>query len=388
MQGRLTIRGPALTLCLVGLAALATGGCRARREPARGNAASAVPPRPAPVRLLRPAAPGSFVRVVRRIRPTLVNLHARSPVAGGPGSLLPAPRGRDAPLLASSPLRERVERSLGTGVIINAQGHVLTALSVVRSAAEIRARLSDGTVVPTRLVGRDPDTGIAVLALQLTGKAAGRSLAAAPLGDSSLLKTGDWVVAAGDPFGTAPYVSAGLVSSVGSSKGLTLSRPGYFSFITTDARINVANAGGPLLNTAGEVVGINVVFDDRDRPIGFAVPINVIRDVLPTLLKHGEVSRSWLGIYVKAVTADHARKIGLGAPRGALVTEVVPGGPAALAGLRAGDVILAFGGHAIARHVELTFAASRTPSGKTVVVKIWRDGKEHALSVRPERKPQ
>jgi len=371
------------------LVLLAGPGCRARRPPDEtANRTPAVPPRPAPVRLLRPAAPGSFVRAVKRVRPALVNLHAPSPVAGGPGALLPTPRSAHAPLLAASPLRKRVERSLGTGVLFNRQGHLLTHLGIIRNASEIRARLHDGQVLPTRLVGRDDDTGIAVLQLRRPPAARKQGTPAATLGDSSLLAPGDWVVAAGDPFGAAPYVSAGLVSSPGSSKGMTLARPGYFSFIATDARINAANAGGALLNTAGEVVGINVTPPDGVRPIGFAVPINLVRDVLPTLLEHGQVARSWLGLYVKAVTAKRARALGLPAPRGALVSEVVPGGPAAQAGLRPGDVILSFGGQDIGRHVELSFAAARTPSGKSVVVKIWRDGRRHALSVRPERKPQ
>ena len=166
MPGRLipAIRGICWGLLALGVLA-GVAGCRARRSES-GKQPPAVPGKPAAVRLLRPAAPGSFVRVVRRIRPALVNLHARSPVAGGPGALLPAPRSNDAPLLASSPLRERVERSLGSGVIFNAQGHLLTTLSVIRNATEIRARLHDGTVLPARLVGRDDDTGIAVLRLQ------------------------------------------------------------------------------------------------------------------------------------------------------------------------------------------------------------------------------
>jgi len=317
-----------------------------------------------------------------------VNLHARSPVSGGPAALLPEPRSADAPLYAASPLRAQVERSLGTGVIINRLGHVLTTGHVIRNAAEIRARLHDGTELGTRLLGRDDDTGVVVLALVAPAGGKTPRFAPAPLGDSTLLRPGDWVLAAGDPFGTTPYLSAGLVSSPGISRGVTLSRPGYFSFIATDARINVGNAGGPLLNAAGEVVGLNVLFDERERPLGFAVPVNVVRDVLPSLLKHGQVDRSWLGLYVKALPPDRAKAAGLSAPRSALVTEVVAGGPAALAGIQAGDVILEFDGKAIARHVDLSFAAARTPSDKTVVVKLWRDRRSHALSVRLERKPQ
>jgi S1-C subfamily serine protease len=387
MPGRLIDRQrPAFVLALIVSMILALGACRARRT--EKKSASAVPTKPPPVRLLYPPAPGSFVRLVSRIRPALVNLYASSPVAGGPQTLLPAPKGTDAPFLAESPLRERVTRSLGSGVIFNRQGHVLTALRVIRNAPDLRARLHDGTTAPLKIVGQDPDTGIAVLQILRPARGTLRPLVPAPLGDSALLKPGEWVLAVGDPFGTTPYVSAGLVSSAGASKGLTLARPGYLSFIATDARINLANAGGPLLNASGQVVGINMVFDDEARPLGFSVPINLVRDVLPTLLKHGQVARSWVGIYVKPVTVAAAQKTGLGGARGALVSEVVPGGPAAQAGIRAGDIILEFDGKAVGRHMELTFAAARTPSGKTVIVKLWRDRREHALSLRLERKPQ
>lgn len=363
------------------------GACReprSRREPA-----PEVPPKPSPIRLLRPAAPGSFSQVIARIRPALVNLQALSPVSGGPAGLLPEPRSADAPLLAASPLRARVERSLGTGVIFNRQGHVLTAISVIRNATQVRARLSDGRVLPTELVGRDEETGVAVLRLvQPKGRRGKRSFTPAPLGASSLLRSGDWVVAVGDPYGTDPFVSAGLVSAPGASKAITLARPGAFSFIATDARISAANVGGPLLNVAGEVVGINLLLDARRRPMGFAVPIALVRPILPTLLAKGEVERAWLGIYVKGLTPEQAKGLGLAGPRGALVSEVVPGGPAAQAGIQAGDVILAFGASAISRHVELTYLATRAPVGKAVLVKLWRGGREHTLSLRPQRKPQ
>jgi serine protease Do len=369
--------------CLVALTA-----CRARQVAPKSNDNTQIPPKPAPVKILYPAAPGSFVRVVARLRPSLINLHARSPVAGGPATTLPPRRSADDPFYAASPLRDRVERSLGTAVILDRKGHALTALAILGQATELRARLHDGRILPARLVGRDVDTGIAVVRLALPKSGKPVVLTPAPYGDSAQLRPGDWVVAVGDPFGTAPYVSAGLVGSPGASKGLTLTRPGYFSFISTDARINAANVGGPLINASGEVVGINVLFDHRRRAMGFAVPINLIRDVLPALLKHGRVTRSWVGIYVQPVTAALAAKAGLGKPRGALVSEVIAGGPAALAGLKLGDVILQFDGKAVSRHQDLAYAAARMPSGKTVLVKVWRGGREHVLSLRLQRKPR
>ena len=390
MSGPLTRDPRRLFLLIAAVAALSTSHCRAaQRAPEKKRPKPAkIAPKPAPVRILYPAAPGSFVRVIARLRPSLVNLQSPSPVAGGPGIILPRRRGRDDPFYAASPIRAHVENSLGSGVLLDRQGHVLTALHVIRYAAEIRARLHDGTVVPAKVVGRDVDAGIAVLQLQRPKSATFHRFIPATFGDSAQLKTGDWVVAMGDPFGTTPYVSAGLVSAAGSPQGMTISRPGFFSFIMTDARVNAANVGGPMINISGEVVGINMIFSENAHPLGFAVPMNMIRQVLPTLLEHGQVIRSWVGIYVKPVSAAHAQSVGLGAARGALVTEVIAGGPAALAGLRAGDILLSFDGRAVTRHQDLPFAASRTPSGKTVLVKLWRARREHVLSLRLERKPQ
>ncbi len=374
--------------CLAGASLLALTACRARQVDKKARPGSQIPPKPAPVKILYPAAPGSFVRVVARLRPSLINLHARSPVAGGPATTLPPRRGADDPFYAASPLRDRVEKSLGTAVILDRKGHALTAMAILGQATEFRARLQNGQVLPVQLVGRDVDTGIAVVRLQLpqTGKPV--VLTPATYGDSAQLRPGDWVAAVGDPFGMAPYVSAGLVSSPGASKGVTLTRPGYFSFISTDARINAANVGGALINTSGEVVGINVQADQRRRAMSFAVPINLIRDVLPVLLKHGRVTRSWVGIYAKPVTEAQATKAGLGKARGALVSEVIAGGPAAQAGLRVGDIVLQFDGKPVTRHQDLAYAAARSPSGKTVLVKVWRGGRQHVMSLRLQRKPQ
>lgn len=389
MQGVLSTLSRGLrTLVLAAVCLVALTACRSRQVARKSNNNSQIPPKPAPVKILYPAAPGSFVRVVARLRPSLINLHTRSPVAGGPATVLPPRRGADDPFYAASPLRDRVEKSLGTAVILDRKGHALTALAILGQSAELRARLHDGRILPVKLIGRDVDTGIAVVRLQLPTKGKPVVLTPASYGDSAQLRPGDWVVAVGDPFGTAPYVSAGLVSSPGASKGVTLTRPGYFSFISTDAKINAANVGGPLINSSGEVVGINVMADQRQRAMSFAVPINLIRDVLPTLLKHGRVTRSWVGIYVQPVTQAQAAKTGLGNARGALVSEVIAGGPAAHAGLRVGDVILQFDGKAVTRHQDLAYAAARTPSGKTVLVKVWRAGREHVLSLRLQRKPQ
>lgn len=339
------------------------------------------------MKILYPAAPGSFVKVVAGIRSSLVNLFSTGPVAGGPLSVLPPRRGADDPFFAHSPIREQLERSLGTGVILDRAGHVLTALPVVQTAREIKARLPGGEVVDAQVVGTDPDTGVAVL--RLSGAAlAPATLTPAPLGDSGQLQVGDWVVAVGVPFGSEPYVSAGLISSPGAPRGPTLTRPGYLSFIMTDARINAANSGGPLLNVSGEVIGLCVAWGARERDVGFAVPASLLRELLPTLIQHGQVNRGWVGIYVVAAPEALARQAGQPPGRGALVSEVIQGGPADRAGIRPGDLLLEFDGRALAGHQDLPLVAARTPADQVVQVKLWRSGQLHSVSLRLERKPQ
>jgi serine protease Do len=246
----------------------------------------------------------------------------------------------------------------------------------------IMVRLADEREVEAQVVGRDRRTDLALLRLKARGE-----FPAAGLGDSDALRVGEWVVAIGNPFGLEQTVTAGIVSA----KGRVIGAGPYDDFIQTDAAINPGNSGGPLINTRGEVVGINsAIFGQGGGSIGigFAIPINLAKELVPQLKAKGRVSRGWLGVAIAAVTPELARKLGRPAPDGVLVAEVVQNGPAARAGVRAGDVIIAFQGTPIRRVDELPRLTARTPVGTEVGLTLLRDGKELAVKVKLEELPE
>ncbi len=224
-------------------------------------------------------------------------------------------------------------------------------------------------------MGRDPKTDIALIRIE-----AGTPLTPLPLGDSDQAEVGDWVLAIGSPFGLGNTVTAGIVSA----KYRKIGAGPYDDFIQTDASINPGNSGGPLLNTRGEVIGINTAIFSQSGGsigIGFAIPINMAKDLLPQL-KKGEVIRGWLGVRIQQVTPDLADKFGLAEAKGALVSEVIEGGPAAKAGIVRGDVIVSFDGKEIKAMADLPYIVGTTPVGKTVKVEIIRKGKNKTLKVK------
>jgi serine protease Do len=244
------------------------------------------------------------------------------------------------------PFGEPHGRSLGSGFIINAAGYILTNDHVIENSRQIIVTTKDGNQYKASVIGRDAKTDIALLKIN-----ARHDLPVAPLGDSDGVKVGQWVMTIGDPFGFDHTVTAGIVSA----KGRFI--PGnYDDFIQTDAAINPGNSGGPLINVRGEVVGVNSAIFTRtgsNTGIGFAIPVNLVKEELPQLREHGKVVRGWLGIYVQRVTPAIAESMGLEEPRGALVAEVLSEGPAKSAGVKRGDVIAAYNGTPIEDSREL-----------------------------------
>jgi serine protease Do len=245
---------------------------------------------------------------------------------------------------------------------------------VVEDAERIQVRLADGKEFAGRLVGRDSKTDIALIKITADAR-----LPVAPLGDSDNLEVGEWVIAIGNPFGLDHTVTTGIVSA----KGRQIGAGPYDNFIQTDASINVGNSGGPLINLRGEVVGINTAIFSQSGGnigIGFATPINLAKDLLPQLKATGKVIRGWMGVSVQTITPPLAESLGLRDPAGALVAEVKPDGPAARAGMKVGDVIVALDGKPIKNAGELPALVARLPVNTMVRIKVVRDGIERFLT--------
>ena len=340
-----------------------------------------------------------FVQLAEKLAPVVVNISTTQGAPKGPArgqpSPSPDPFGGQDPFSGNDPFSEfwrrffgdqfggpggpqaAPRRGLGSGFIIDQKGLVLTNNHVVENADKITVKLSDQREFDAKVVGRDPKTDLAVI--QITeGKG---NFPVAPLGDSSRLQVGEWVVAMGSPFGLDNTLTAGVVSA----KGRQIGAGPYDNFIQTDASINPGNSGGPLLNLRGEVVAINTAIFSRtggNLGIGFASPINTAKEILPELIKKGKVTRGWLGVSIQRVTPDIAQALGLEKNQGALVSSIVEGSPAAQAGVQAGDVIVEFAGERIDDSSKLPAIVARTPVGQSVNMTVLRDKQRMPLSVK------
>ena len=262
----------------------------------------------------------------------------------------------------------QVGEGLGSGFVINPDGYVLTNNHVIEDAVSVTVSLIDGTEYPAKLVGADPRTDLALLKLE-----GAKNLTAAPLGDSDALRIGEWVMAIGNPFGLEHTVTAGIVSAKGRREVQPGSEPMYVNFIQTDASINPGNSGGPLINMNGEVVGINTAIVKTGQGIGFAIPSNMAKILIPQLAK-GKVERSWLGVAIQEVTPPLAKSLGLDSAEGALVRQIYTGSPAAAAGFEAGDVIMEFDGQRVKESSDLSWMAATAGVGASVDVTLVRGG--------------
>lgn len=269
--------------------------------------------------------------------------------------------------------KEFKQRSLGSGFIIDTQGHIVTNNHVVENADKIQVRLKDGKEYDAEIVGRDPNTDIALIKIKPEN-----SLAALELGDSEKLEVGQWVVAIGSPFGLEHTVTAGIVSA----KGRVIGSGPYDDFIQTDASINPGNSGGPLLNLAGKVVGINTAIIAGGQGIGFAIPIDLAKGIIEQLKQTGEVTRGWLGVAIQDLTQDLSEYYGTKQGQGVLVTEVFQGDPAEKAGIRAEDIIVDVNGQPIKSSRELTRIIADFSVGDTIKIKVLRNGMEKTFDVK------
>lgn len=371
------------------LAALIAGGAVesglvAPSRPAYAQASVAVPNASTP----------SFADVVERVKPAVVSVRAKvSTVAdrdddaeafglpdAPPGSPMERHFRRFQEGQQGGPgfgFRQRPRRNAeaqGSGFFISADGHVVTNNHVVEGAAVVQVVMDDGRTLDAKVVGTDPKTDLALLKVKEGGSFPHVSFAA------KALRVGDWVVAIGNPFGLGGSVTAGIVSA----RGRDIGAGPYDDFLQIDAPVNRGNSGGPTFNLAGEVAGVNTAIaspSGGNVGIAFAIPSDAAQSIVASLKANGSVSRGFIGVQVQAVTRDFAEAMGSNETKGALVAEIVRGGPADMAGLKAGDVIVAVEGQAIREPKELSRRIAGVEPGKPVALTVLRDGKERTVTV-------
>jgi serine protease Do len=351
------------------VAALLVCGCR--ETPNATPTAEAA--KTAPATRLNLAVPGSFVDLVAKARPSVVGIRATQPVKSGPAAMFPG-----AP-------ETLADVALGTGFLVESGGvFVLTNDHIAAASTELKVVLPGQVEVPAKVVGRDVRLDLALLSIDQP------KLRGLPLGDSNDLQVGEWVVVLGNPFGDEVTASVGIASATGreSAGSLVAGRQlGYRTYLQTDARIHRGNSGGPVLDTAGQVVGVAIAAGDHAGELSFAIPINRVKEVLTPLREYGQVARGWLGVKVQPVTKELATSLAMPSAGGALVSEVVQGSPAARSALRVGDVILKFGDTTV-DHRSLPWLVAQTVVGKPITVTVWRNKAEAAVTVATEKMPE
>ncbi|MEX0937161.1 MAG: DegQ family serine endoprotease [Pirellulales bacterium] len=264
---------------------------------------------------------------------------------------------------------------LGTGVVVSEDGYILTNNHVVRGADEVTVTLSDNRQLQAEVVGNDSMTDLAVLKVDASG------LVPAQIGDSDAVEVGEWVVAVGTPFNLQQTVTAGIVSAKGRAN---LRIADYEDFIQTDAAINPGNSGGPLVNLSGEVIGINTAIASRTGAysgIGFAIPSNMVRSVMQSIIENGRVDRGWLGAVIQDLTKELARSFGYDSTQGVLIGDVMSGSPAERAGLQSGDIVTTFQGESMASADQLRKAVAATTPGSQAILSVVREGEQLSLEV-------
>jgi serine protease Do len=332
--------------------------------------------------------PQSFADLAEAVKPAVVNVSTVSTtkVPGNPFQFFFGPK-EQGPFedflkrfFGDMPDRELKQKSLGSGVVIDRDGFILTNYHVVQRADEITVRMADGRELKARVVGRDPKTDLALIKISSPTQ----SLPALPLGDSDAIRVGDWVLAVGNPFGLAHTVTQGIISAT----GRVIGAGPYDNFLQTDAPINPGNSGGPLINIKGEVVGICTAIVASGQGIGFAIPSNMAKNIVAQLREKGKVTRGWIGVSVQPVTPEIAHSFGLKEAKGVLVGDVVANSPAEAAGIKRGDIILAFNGKELKNISDLPLIVAQTPVGKTIQLRLLREGKEIGTQLKVAEMPE
>ncbi len=374
LAGKHTLAAIAVSFFLMGL--IAASGLKWTGSAIATETQQLIAPARVPEASVRPT---TFAELAKRMSPMVVNIKVTKarPVSSGPWQ----PRGnqpfgefferffKDMP---QRPPQFRQQGS-GSGVIISPDGYIVTNDHVIRGADIVAVVLADQQEYEANVVGRDPKTDLAVLKIEPK-----HTLPTAELGDSDQINVGDWVVAIGNPFGLNHTVTSGIVSA----KGRVIGAGPYDDFIQTDASINPGNSGGPLFDLNGKVVGINTAIIPQGQGIGFAIPVNIAKTLVPQLIETGSVTRGYLGVNIQTLTPDLARALNLEARQGALVSDVRPNSPAEKAGIERGDVIMIFNGEDIDDSRDLAATVAATPVGDDAEVLVLRDGRKKTLSLK------
>jgi serine protease DegS len=341
----------------------------------RDGVAAAPPPTAAPT--ITEAGRVTYADAVRRAAPAVVNIYTARVVTERV-----APSSLDELFREAWPrYRQRIENSLGSGVIVDHDGHIVTNHHVIANADAIRVQLADERVADARIVGRDPDTDLAVLRIDL------KNLPVVPLGRSDTLHVGDVVLAIGSPVGLSQTVTHGIVSATTRSLGVAT----FEDFIQTDAPINVGNSGGALIDTSGGLVGINTAIIAKNlgvEGIGFAIPVDLVRGVMADLIAYGRVIRGWIGIVPVDVSENQREQFGLPAA-GVLIANLYPGSPAQKAGLQPGDVLTAIEGMPVRTAQEaVARVATHRKVGETIKLRVLRNGRTMDLQTQVMEQPR
>ena len=347
----------------------------------------ATSPAPSPI-ITADALQAAFVSVAERVRPAVVHIGTVQVAKGQRPEMGPGPSadpffkdffdqffGRTP----GAPRGEFRQPGLGSGVIIDKRGYVLTNFHVIRGADAVTVRLSSKQEYRGRTTGVDPKTDLAVVRFEPTEEPK-----VAALGNSDALRVGEWAIAIGNPFGLDQTVTVGVVSATGRADvGIS----SYENFIQTDASINPGNSGGPLVNLRGEVIGINTAIVATGQGIGFAIPANMARRIMSQLIERGKVTRGWIGVAMQPITAELAQALGLPSTKGAVVARVSAGSPAAAVDLKQNDVIVAFDGTVVDDYHHVQRLAADAEVGKTVKVDIIRDRAKRTVNLKIAEAP-
>ncbi|MBI3802204.1 MAG: DegQ family serine endoprotease [Nitrospirae bacterium] len=342
---------------------------------------------------LRAAVPADdlFIEIAKRVTPAVVNISTTRVVKSGEDTPSMPPMFNDPffkrffgdrPGERPSPQHPRRSQGLGSGVIVDPSGIIVTNNHVIAQADEVKVLLADKREFKGKVIGSDPKSDLAVVKIDA------ENLPSMPWGDSNQLQVGEYVLAVGNPFGLNQTVTAGIVSAVGRAN---VGIADYEDFIQTDAAINPGNSGGALVNRRGELIGINTAIFSQTggyMGIGFAVPSDMAHTIMDSLVKNGKVVRGWLGVSIQEVSPELAKQFGLKEPKGALIGDVLAGSPAEKAGIQRGDILVAVDNKTIDSPEQLRKRVAAAPVGQKITLTVWRDKKEKEIAVSPGEQPQ